>query len=444
MNKIHPLSPITTIPDFDIFAVPATQLSIERTIVTEHRPLSILNSVSNIEFMIDSPIDEYVLLREMMLQMRIRVDIKKATGTGTIGAGDWAKIGGVNNLLHSLFKAVDFEINGKSITLNPQTYAYKAYFETNLGYPSDAQNTHLSASGYFIDDSHKETRSAKQTNFMKPSTIVNTGTGKTIDLLGKLFIDICQQPKALLGGTKIKITLIPNDPNFYLWADDNTLTPTVTFEYASLFVSRAKVNHSVVEAHHTALRHTPAKYPITRGNVKLFTVNANSLDVNIDNAIVGQIPRRMFVAFVKNKASNGDLTTNPYNFEHFNLNYLVASVDGIQYPSIPFTPDFSKGIFAREFLSIFDTLNGLSTENTVYLDIEDYKSGNTIYGFTFGADKIDDCYKSGYVNPRYNGSLGLHIKFATAPTEAITVITYSEFDNVLEIDQNNEVITDYI
>ena len=443
MNKLHPLSPITTLPDFDIFAVPATQLSIEKTIVTEHRPLSALSSTSNIEFIIDSPIDEYVLLRDLMLHMKIRIDIKK-TGTNNITGLDWDKIGGVNNLLHSLFKAVDFEINGKSITLNPQTYAYKAYFETNLGYTYDTQNSHLSASGYFMDDTYKETKNPKQSAFVKPSPVVNTGAGKTIDMMGKLFLDIAQQPKALLGGTKIKITLIPNEPKFYLWADDNSLTPSVTFEYASLFVSRAKVNHSVVEAHHSALMHTPAKYPITRGNVKLFTVNAGSSDVNIDNAIVGQIPRRMFVALVKNKASNGDLTSNPFNFEHFNLNYLVASVDGIQYPSIPFTPDFNKGTYVREFLSVYDALNGMSTDPTIYIDVDDYDSGNTIYGFSFGADKVDDCYKSGYVNPTMNGSLGLYMKFSTALTEAITVVTYSEFDNVLEIDKNNEVLTDYI
>ena len=45
----------------------------------------------------------------------------------------------MNNLLHSIFRSVDLQIEGISITQNPTTYAYKPFFEIPLGYTEEAK-----------------------------------------------------------------------------------------------------------------------------------------------------------------------------------------------------------------------------------------------------------------------------------------------------------------
>lgn len=40
--------------------------------------------------------------------------------------------------------------------------------------------------------------------------------------------------------------------------------------------------------------------------------------------------------------------------------------------------------------------------------------------------------------------MSLNLKFADSLPEAINVIVYLEFDNLIEIDKENQVITDYI
>lgn len=443
MNKIHPLSKITTLADFDIFTVPPTQLSIEKNLVSEYRPLTaITNNSSIIEFNIESGLDEYIQLREMQLYLRCKIDITKAAGN--VGANDWKKIAGINNLLPSMFKAVDIEINGKSITLNPQTYHYKAYFETNFGYPFDCQSTYLTSQGYFTDDARKTEFSENQSKLITPDPITTDGKGKTLELKSRLYLDLCQQPKALLGGVKLKITLVPEDPKFYLWTKDDTITPKVTFEYVSLFVAKSKVTSAIVEGHNLALMRGNAKYPLSRGHVKAFTINQGLQDISLDNIISGQIPRRIFVTMVKNKAFLGDFKSNPYNFEHFNLNYITASIDGVQYPQIAFTPNFAKNLYLREYLNLFDVLNQYNTDSAIYLDRDDFKDGNAIFAFNFGADSVEDCYKSGYVNPTRSGSVGLQLKFSQALAEPISVVVYCEYDNILEIDINRDAIPDYI
>jgi hypothetical protein len=36
----------------------------------------------------------------------------------------------------------------------------------------------------------------------------------------------------------------------------------------------------------------------------------------------------MIVAFVRDKALNGDITEDPFNLKHYNINYIVPVMDG--------------------------------------------------------------------------------------------------------------------
>src|SRR4051812_10423951 len=124
MKLLHEKSKIIPLTDLDLFSVPPTQMAIEKTYTTEHRPLSTLASTSNIEFQTNSAIDEYINLKDTFLYFKLRVDLKMAPGANCTEAM-WKTISPVNGFLNSLFRTVDLEINGVSVTQSPQTYAYK-------------------------------------------------------------------------------------------------------------------------------------------------------------------------------------------------------------------------------------------------------------------------------------------------------------------------------
>ena len=107
----------------------------------------------------------------------------------------------------------------------------------------------------------------------------------------------------------MKFTLVPNDKDFYLW-HDSTITTSVKFEQAALYINRSKLSFPVVEAHNLALTRGTAKYPIMRSNVKSFTIPSGLQSTNIENTIFGQIPRRMCLAMVDSKAFNGYSSKN--------------------------------------------------------------------------------------------------------------------------------------
>ena len=61
---------------------------------------------------------------------------------------------------------------------------------------------------------------------------------------------------------------------------------------------------------------------------------------------------------------------------------------------------------------------------------EDYAKGNTLFGFDLTPDMSE-------------GNLRVEIHFAETLTASINVIMYAEFDNVIEIDRNRQVVFDY-
>jgi hypothetical protein len=444
MSTIHEMSNVTPHPDFDLFSVPPTQLTIERDIQSEHRPISTLDSSSVIQFVITTTPDEYIQLRDTLLKIKLKINIKKAVSTTTLVADDWKKIAPANYLLHSLFNNVQVEIDNKSISISPQTYAYKAYFDMLLGYTNDAKNSYLTAAGYYDDKDSKTAFTEAESKLITPGTFVDTGEGKSIELMGKLHIDLFSQPRALLGGVTLKITLVPNKPVFYLICKDATIVPSVVFEDVTLFMHRSKVIYPVVNAHSAALEKGTAKYPISRGTVKAFNITTGNTDIIIDNAVYGILPRRIFIALVPNDAYSGAQLKNPFDFKTYKLSYLAVHIDGQQYPMKAYTPDFINNIFTREYLGLFESLNQLTTDSTISLTQNQWANGNTIYGFNFAPDLSDDCCKMGFASVIKKGALKVELKFAEALKETISVLMYCEYDSIIEIDGNRQVYSDYI
>ena len=83
-------------------------------------------------------------------------------------------------------------------------------------------------------------------------------------------------------------------------------------------------------------------YPVTHTQIKTFTTSSGAQQISIDYAFLGPIPERIFIALVKNTVFFGSASTNPYNFQHYDMTNLVLYVNGVQLPSEPLTKDCSS------------------------------------------------------------------------------------------------------
>jgi len=60
-----------------------------------------------------------------------------------------------------------------------------------------------------------------------------------------------------------------------------------------------------------------ARYNMTKVELKTFTYSAVPKSLSIDNAVLGQLTKRLLFTMIKNKDFLGSLDTNPCYFQHF-------------------------------------------------------------------------------------------------------------------------------
>ena len=59
------------------------------------------------------------------------------------------------------------------------------------------------------------------------------------------------------------------------------------------------------------------------------------MSANQENLFLGQLPKRVVIGLVNNIAFSGNEAENPFNFKHFDIDFLALYVDGLQVPSNP-------------------------------------------------------------------------------------------------------------
>lgn len=421
---------ITTKTELDIFATPPTQNSIESGATLCYRPISSLRDASPIEFIVSASGDEYIDLAHTTIQIFAKIHVD-----GTVAAGSTADIAPVNNWLHSMFSQVEVYLNQKCVTPPSNNYNYRAYLEHLLNYGNDAKSSHLTTSMWYKDTAGKMGPVAGNTGYIKRKSL--TKSGVEVEMFGNLHCDIFNQDKFMLNGVDMTVKLIKAKNEFHLMGATEA---HVEITDANLFVRKVKINPSILIAHARALSVTPAKYPITRVEIKTITIPSSVQSRTFDNLFLGQLPKRCIIGMVNGQAFNGSLATNPYNFVHFNYNYLSLYLDSTQISTKPFTPNFKAAQYTRSYHTLFSGsgVNFADTGNTISL--EEYPNGYCLAAFDLTPDL--SCNEAHW-NIIKSGSLRAELRFEEELDSTVTLIIFAEFDNIIEIDKNRNVIIDY-
>lgn len=421
--------------ELELFTIPPTNISMEKGICIEGMPISSLTPGSPIEFNISSS-EEYIDVGRTVLYIKAKIVKQDKTHVA-----EDAKVGPVNLWLHSLFSQVDVKLNGKLITPSVNTYPYRAYLETLLSYGSDAKDTQLTSELWYKDAGNMNEinyRNDDITNLGFKTRGGLTAGSKSVEMIGRLHCDIFQQDRYLVSGVEMNVKLIPSAEQFHLMGDGTAWTTVI--EDACLYVRKVKLNPSIPVQHNKLLSQGKlAKYPVRRGVVTSFTIPRNNLSMNKDNVIMGQLPRRLVVGLVSNKAFNGSTDANPFEFKNYGVNYLALYVDGVQFPTKPLTPSFSDDQYLRSYMTLFEGTGMLHDDRGHGISREEYKNGFALYAFDLTADMAE----GGHVDPIKHGTIRMDIHFKTPLPETVNVILYSEYDNIIQIDRARNTVVDY-
>ena len=339
--------------------------------------------------------------------------------------------------MHSLFNQVDVFFNQKPVSPPNNAYAYRAYIETLLNYGPAAKNSHLTTVLWYEDTPGSMDIELNQ-GFKKRRGF--TGKAKKLDLLGHLHCDVFNQERYLINGVEMRLRMVRSRSAFCL-LDDGSDHEVHVLD-ASLLVRRSKISPGVLLAHAKALAKTTAKYPLTRVEVKSISIHSGIYSETLDNVILGQIPKRIIIGFVDNKAFNGNRALNPFNFYHYNINFLSLYVDGSQVPGKPLQLDFTSEskLYVDAYHTLFSGtgIHFLNEGNCI--PREDYLYGYCLFAFDLTPDLSAN--KNTHWNLVRHGSVRIEVRFAKQLENTINYITY-EYDNILEIDASRQVIVDY-
>lgn len=429
MAFINTHKSVTLKSELDIFATPPTQNCIDGGSTFCYRPVSVLSNTAPIEFIVTSSGDEYIDLAHTALHIiaKIKVDAK-------LNENEEGNVAPVNNWLHSMFSQVDVFLNQKCISPPSNSYGYRSYLENLLNYSSPAKSSHLTTSMWFKDESGSM-NSENNDGYKKRKSL--TSGERAVEMYSNLHCDIFNTDKFMINGVDLGIKLIKAKNEFHLIGKHAAHVEIIE---ANLFVRKVKINPSILLAHARALSVTTAKYPITRVELKTITISADIQSKCIDNIFLGQIPKRCVIGMIDCASFNGNFNLNPYNFEHFNYNYLSLYIDSTQIPAKPLTPDFKSNQYTRSYYTLFEGSGIYFSDTGNDISIEEYPNGYCLSAFDLTPDLSSN-------DPHWNiiksGTLRAEIRFSEPLAKPITFIIFAEFDNVIEIDKNRNIIIDY-
>ena len=438
MAFIHSQSCECAKSELDIFAVPPTQTSVENGGVVEFNPISSIADGAPIEFVVGGSGQDYLDLSNT--QLYVSAKIVRANGANIDQTNN---VGPTNLWLHSLFSEVDVKLNDTLVTSTNNTYSYRAYLETLLSYGPTAKKSQLTSSLYYKDTSG-------QMECADPNTVPvgNDGLLKrhnhvagsaTVDMVGCIHGDLFFQDKYIPNDVTVRIRLVRQKDAFALMSDENGAAYRIKIIDCKLLIRKAKISPSVFVAHAKALEVGNAKYPLRRVITKSFTVPRGQMTYAQENLFSGQIPSRLVIGCVDNDAFNGLYAKNPYNFKNYDLNQIKVFLDGQPQLVRPIECSFGTNQYINAYMSMFSGTGKINRDDGTDITRTDYPQGYTLFAF----DLTPDLAEHDHFNLHREGSLRVDLKFGTALPATINVIAYAEFENILEVDRNRNILFDY-
>ena len=109
--------------------------------------------------------------------------------------------------------------------------------------------------------------------------------------------------------------------------------------------------------------------------VRCKNLQYSNYEWGVEDVYHGCIPNSMVLALCSSKAYSGSYTKTPFNFYHYNLNYLEATVNGMFTPCEPSKPKFQQNDYSSCNLTLFNH----SGEHQGLIERKDYPEGYCIF-----------------------------------------------------------------
>jgi len=253
--------------------------------------------------------------------------------------------------------------------------------------------------------------------------------------------DICKVPKFILPGVRIQIKFTKVRQDICLMSGTPDSKIIFRFLSAGLHDRRVRANPRILLAHNKTLNTRLAIYNLTSVELKTSRFTSGTQSLLIDNAVIGRIPKRLLFFMLANKDFVGNMNTNPYRFQHFGLRNFAMFVNGKEIPGEGLylvtghektTVMGYKSLF--EGSGIHHSNSGLQITHDMYVN----RYFMLLYDLT-----PDMAASEGHASLAENGHMRMECNLDKALPQAITCLSYLEYDNSFRIDNLRNVTTDF-
>jgi hypothetical protein len=91
--------------------------------------------------------------------------------------------------------------------------------------------------------------------------------------------------------------------------------------------------------------------------MKPISIPKNSRNFSRDNLCSGALPSKIIFGLVNSEALHGKDSKNPFNFQHFNISSVQFQVESVDFPYKPFETNFSANNYTEAYFSHFPVVN---------------------------------------------------------------------------------------
>ena len=465
--SIHEDSEECCVSNLELFDVPPTQTAVEKCYDVEFLPMSALRDSGVVEFYVPASAEDYIDLKNSKLYIKAKIVLNDNTDCGN------RVVTPVNNLLQSMWSNVELLINDRLITHSNNVHGYVSMLSHLIHDSQESLESERQMQFLYKDTAGQmdttESRYPNPTNLIpgyswRPRIVAgddnplpvelvagdvivgNRGLherwkhcreSREFELLGPERLDLFEQLRCLPNGINLKLRLHPQKKAFTLMSDGADQFK-IQLLSASFIVRKLKPTPGVLLGHADALKLKPASYPLIRKECKSFAIPQGLAQFKQDNIFLGQLPSRIVIAMVDADAFAGTYAKNPFNFKHYNVNLVQLYADGEPVRSRAFYPDMENSCFVECYNSLFrDKLDG---DTGSIIKFEGWSRGYSLFSFKLNADV--DC--NDHTSLIKHGNLCVEVQFATALAEPFQLLVYAAFDNILKIDDDRQILIDYV
>lgn len=317
----------------------------------------VINSISNLmspslEFLIPGT-ECYKDLNNVYIRLLVEMTAPETGDTKVAESGNTV----VNNIAHSLFRQVTIYLNNTIVSGGEANYGYRTYLEKLLNYSTEAASTFMKTSGWYLDSGKIDSIIATENPGLNQRCEWLTNK-KKVEIFARVHADIFNQNRYLLSNIDLCINMVKEKPEFYMMGADSNKCDLKILE-ANILIDQCYVNPSLIMAHEKLLDSNKfITYPYKRLQLRHYAIPTNQHTLCIESAVMGLIPNLLLFAMVSSDAFQGKRSSNPFNFQHFDINSIQLNVNGQCVPSRPLEMNFEKnsGRYAHAYYMLFKNL----------------------------------------------------------------------------------------